>query len=110
MQLCAQALCLEEMLGAAVPEGALFYGETRRRLGVRFDAELRRLTEATVAAVRDLFAQQRLPSAEYQPRKCRACSLAEICRPKLSGRSARAWRERALAAALADPAPGETPP
>ena len=51
VQLCAQALCLEEMTGHAVPEGALFYAETKRRLVVPFDAELRRLTEA---AARDL--------------------------------------------------------
>ena len=50
VQLCAQALCLEEMTGRPVPEGALFYGETKRRLVVPFDAELRRLTEETAAA------------------------------------------------------------
>src|SRR6185312_5790840 len=45
VQLCAQALCLEEMTGSAVPQGALFYGETKRRVVVAFDAELRQLTE-----------------------------------------------------------------
>jgi len=109
VQLCAQALCLEEMTGRPVPEGALFYGETRRRLGVPFDAELRRLTEDTIAAVRALFAAGSLPPAVYEARKCRACSLIEICRPQLSGRSARAWRERAVTAALA-PAPADDLP
>ena len=50
-QLCAQGLCLEEMTGRPVPEGALFYGETRRRVEVRFDDELRRLTENAAAAL-----------------------------------------------------------
>ena len=99
VQLCAQALCLEEMTDRAVPEGALFYGETRRRLGVPFDDELRRLTTDTIAAVRVLFAAGRLPPAVYESRKCRACSLIDICRPQLSGRSARAWRAHALTAA-----------
>jgi CRISPR-associated exonuclease Cas4 len=110
VQLCAQALCLEEMTGASVLEGALFYGETRRRVGVPFDAGLRRLTEETIASVRALFASGCLPPAAYEARKCRGCSLMEICRPRLSGRSARAWRERAIAAALtAEPAADDMP-
>src|SRR5690606_21409669 len=56
VQLCAQALCLEEMTGINVPEGALFYAETKRRLVVPFDAELRRLTEETAAAFAEVVA------------------------------------------------------
>jgi CRISPR-associated exonuclease Cas4 len=62
-QLCAQGLCLEDMTGRPVPEGALFYGETRRRVEVRFDEDLRRLTESAVGAVRDLFASCSTPPA-----------------------------------------------
>lgn len=101
VQLCAQALCLEEMMGRAVPEGALFYAETRRRVVVPFDADLRRLTEDTAASLHALFASGRTPAAEYAASKCRPCSLLELCRPKAGLRSARAWRDRAVAATLA---------
>ena len=84
-QLCAQALCLEEMTGRSVPEGALFYGETRRRVEVRFDDDLRRLTEDAAAALRELFASGRTPAAEYEKRKCGACSLLDLCRPQAAG-------------------------
>jgi CRISPR-associated exonuclease Cas4 len=101
-QLCAQALCLEEMTGRRVPEGALFYGETRRRAVVRFDDELRRLTENATAALRELLASGRTPAAEYDARKCGACSLKDRCRPQIGGRSARRWRERQVREALDD--------
>lgn len=106
VQLCAQGLCLEEMIGSAVPEGALFYAKTRRRVVVCFDAELRALTERSVGLLRDLFAGGRTPPAVYEAAKCRACSLLELCRPKAGARSARTWRDRAIAAALAQ---GEGP-
>jgi CRISPR-associated exonuclease Cas4 len=99
-QLCAQALCLEEMTGRPVPEGALFYGETRRRVEVRFDDELRRVTENAAAALRALFASGRTPPAEYEKRKCSACSLIDLCKPQAFGRSAKAWRERQVRAAI----------
>jgi CRISPR-associated exonuclease Cas4 len=93
-QLCAQALCLEEMTGRPVPEGALFYAETRRRVVVRFDDELREVTKNAAAALRELFASGRTPPAEYGARKCGACSLKDLCRPQIGGRSAKSWRER----------------
>jgi len=99
-QLCAQALCLEEMTGHPVLEGALFYGETRRRVAVRFDEDLRRLTENAAAALRDLFASGRTPTAEYDRRKCDACSLIDLCRPQVGARSAKMWRERQVRSAL----------
>lgn len=101
-QLCAQALCLEEMTGIAVPEGALFYAQTRRRVVVPFDAELRRLTEETAIALRDVIASGRTPPAKYERRKCDACSLIELCRPKISGRSVRSWRDRQIKGLLDD--------
>lgn len=109
VQLCAQGLCLEEMTGKAVPEGALFYAETRRRVTVPFDDELRRLTEATAASLREIFASGRTPPAEYRASKCRACSLLDLCRPRAGQRSAKEWREREIHAAL-DAASGEAPP
>jgi len=96
VQLCAQGLCLEEMTGRAVPEGALFYGETRRRVCVPFDAELRSLTERTITQVADLFADGLTPPADYAATKCRACSLRHECHPKIGRRSVRSWRSRAL--------------
>jgi CRISPR-associated exonuclease Cas4 len=107
VQLCAQALCLEEMTGRAVPEGALFYAETKRRLAVPFDAELRLLTEQTALRFGELFATGRTPPAVWRAERCRACSLIELCRPKAAGKSALAFRARAIAAALDGDAEGE---
>jgi CRISPR-associated exonuclease Cas4 len=104
VQLCAQALCLEEMTGRAVPEGALFYAEKKRRLVVPFDAELRRLTEATALEFGELLAAGRTPPAVWRADRCRACSLIELCRPKAAGKSAIAYRARAIAASLDDAA------
>jgi CRISPR-associated exonuclease Cas4 len=100
VQLCAQALCLEEMTGAQIPEGALFYGETRRRMVVAFDNDLRRLTLSTIDAVKTLFTSGRTPPAVYEAGKCRACSLLDLCRPKAGARSAAAWRDREVRNAL----------
>lgn len=91
VQLCAQALCLEEMHGVAVPEGALFYGEVRRRHPVIFDAELRNLTLQTIIACRDIVQTNITPHAIYQARKCNGCSLIDQCHPKDFGKSASAW-------------------
>lgn len=100
VQLCAQALCLEEMTGRPVPEGALFYAETKRRVVVPFDAELRRLTEETVHAFTDVLASGRTPPPTTRRERCRACSLAELCRPDAVTRSARAWRTRMVERSL----------
>ncbi len=80
VQLCAQALCLEEMFGRTVPEGALFYGRSRRRRRIVLDAALRSQTEATVEAVRALFRRTKLPPPAADAR-CRDCSLIEACMP-----------------------------
>jgi CRISPR-associated exonuclease Cas4 len=104
VQLCAQALSLEEMTGRGVPEGALFYAETKRRVAVTFDAELRRLTEQTALEFGALFAAGRTPAAIYRADRCRACSLIEVCRPKASAKSALAFRSREIDAVLGDKA------
>jgi CRISPR-associated exonuclease Cas4 len=96
VQLCAQALCLEEMIGRPVPEGALFYGEPRRRVVVSFDAELRRLTEDTAATFGALLAEGRTPPPVWRADRCRTCSLLEICRPKAMRKSALGFRQQAL--------------
>lgn len=80
VQLCAQAICLEEMFGTAIPQGALFYGVTRRRLVVSFDTELRNLTARTAAAARTNILAGYTPSPVETP-GCRHCSLKELCQP-----------------------------
>ncbi len=83
VQLCAQTLCLEEMLGVGITEGALFYGKTRRRERIVFDAALREETSCTAERLHRLVAAGRTPRAGYAAR-CEACSLIEICLPRLS--------------------------
>jgi CRISPR-associated exonuclease Cas4 len=101
VQLCAQALCLEEMLGEEVAAGALFYGKTRRRLEVAFDAELRGVTENTIGRLHELMAARRTPVAVYERAKCDRCSLIHLCMPKAGSRAgAGDYLERAVAGAL----------
>ena len=88
LQLCAQAQCLEEMLGVPVHRGAVFYHAVRRRYEVVFDMVLRRQTEAAVAAIRALLWQQRLPPAPNDAR-CRHCSLIRACLPGVVAEPAR---------------------
>ena len=82
VQLCAQAICLEEMLDTSVPEGALFYGESRRRRVVAFGTELRALTERVAEEARRMFRAGETPPPTYEARKCGACSLERICQPR----------------------------
>lgn len=82
VQLCAQAICLEEMLGISVPEGALFYGETRRRLIVDFDTDLRDLTRDVARQAGAMIAAGQTPAPHQQP-GCRKCSLQDACTPGL---------------------------
>jgi len=81
IQLCAQALCLEEMIQVEIPGGALFYGQTRRRLDVVFDNNLRRETEEASGQVRELLNSGKTPKPVYAKR-CDNCSLIADCLPK----------------------------
>ena len=83
VQLCAQAICLEEMLNVEIPEGALFYGQTRRREDVGFDKVLRMKTEEAAKKVHELIESGITPKAEYSA-KCKKCSLLNLCLPKVS--------------------------
>jgi CRISPR-associated exonuclease Cas4 len=90
-QLCAQALCLEEMFGLPVPRGAIFHADSKRRREVEFTPELRALTERAIADLHALLRQfeisnlrfeiPRLPPAVWKP-ACEECSLFDICLPK----------------------------
>ena len=82
IQLCAQALCLEEMTGQNISEGALWYGQTRHRVPVAFSDDLRAQTLSVIAQVRALLASGITPPPVYGKR-CKACSLVDICQPKL---------------------------
>jgi CRISPR-associated exonuclease Cas4 len=83
LQLCAQALCLEEMLGQAVPSGALFYHETRRHHEVMIDESLRQQTTEVIAGIRVMLKSQRLPPAPNDAR-CPRCSLINACLPQVT--------------------------
>lgn len=85
VQLCAQALCLEEMLNTHISRGALFYGKTRRRLDVSFDDNLRQKTQETARNVRALMESGRTPAPVYT-KKCESCSLVTQCLPKTMGK------------------------
>ena len=97
VQLCAQALCLEEMLTVHIDAGALFYGSIRRRHDVGFDRALRQQTITAAGRFHALMRDGVTPHAKKQA-KCRSCSLLEICIPETVGssRSASAWLANAL--------------
>ena len=86
VQLCAQAICLEEMLNVEIREGALFYGQTRRREDVKFDSALRAETEDTAKEVHALIESGTTPKPEYS-KKCKKCSLYDLCLPKTCGKT-----------------------
>ncbi len=85
VQLCAQALCLEEMLCCHVPEGALYYGQKKRRQAIVFDEELRQLTTVTAEKLHTLLNSNRTPPPEYEKR-CDSCSFISQCLPKIAGK------------------------
>jgi CRISPR-associated exonuclease Cas4 len=76
-------MCLEEMLGCAVSEGALYYGEKRRRVAVVFDTMLREATVQAAAEVHALLAEGKTPAPRYAER-CEGCSLLPLCLPKVA--------------------------
>lgn len=82
VQLCAQALCLEERLGITISHGMLFYFGSRRRIQVPLTGELRDATRATVAAAHRLRQSGQIPLPIENDRKCRDCSLEPLCLPR----------------------------
>ena len=82
-QLCAQALCLEEMFGVVVDSGAVFHATSKRRREVQFTPELRQLTENAITELHRLIEQAHVPSAVFKP-ACEECSLFAICLPKMT--------------------------
>jgi len=100
VQLCAQAMCLEEMLQCYIPQGALFYGKIRRRTEVKFDSELRALTATVVREVHAAISAGLLPAPVYEHKRCGHCSLADICKPRRLAKPppVAAWMQRQLEA------------
>ena len=82
-QLCAQALCLEEMFGFSVERGAVFHAASKRRREVVFTPELRLLTESSVLELRNLMESGTVPAAIFKP-ACEECSLFEVCLPRIT--------------------------
>jgi CRISPR-associated exonuclease Cas4 len=99
VQLCAQAMALEEMLNMEVPKGALFYGAERRRTLVSFDVGLRKLTQQVADGTRALILSGQTPHPVYETRRCNSCSLLELCRPQrlTEAPSVARWLERTIA-------------
>jgi len=96
VQLCAQALCLEEMFNTSVMEGDIFYGRTRRRQRVEFDEDLRQMVMELSVEMHRLFEEGITPLPEHT-RACRSCSLVDICIPHTSKkRSVRRYLNDAL--------------
>ncbi len=82
-QLCAQALCLEEMFGLIVPKGAIFHASSKRRRVVEFTENLRSFTEQAIEAVHRLIEEETVPQAVHKP-QCSGCSLFESCMPEIT--------------------------
>lgn len=91
VQLCAQAMCLEEMLGTEVPAGAIFYGAPRRRMQVPLDGHLRLVVGQAAERLHRLIAAGLTPPAVYE-KKCESCSLLHLCLPETAGRGKSATR------------------
>jgi CRISPR-associated exonuclease Cas4 len=94
VQLCAQALCLEEMRGIAIDHGIIWHHSSRRRRRVELDHALRELTVSTIAAVRQMLIERRLP-APVADARCKQCSLIDRCQPHAPSRGERWLRLRA---------------
>jgi CRISPR-associated exonuclease Cas4 len=97
VQLCGQAMCLEEMLGIEVSSGAIFYGRTRHRLNVEFDNSLRAETEKVARQAHELIRSGTTPKPVFT-KKCKTCSLSERCLPQVfqKGRSVKRYLTQAL--------------
>lgn len=93
LQLCAQAICLEEMLAASIRCGCLYYGATHSREKVLFDGRLRKTVCEISEEMHSLYARQHVPKVK-QSSRCHSCSLSDVCTPKASYRSAGGYIDR----------------
>lgn len=86
VQICAQAMCVEEMLGVTMQCGFLFYGQTRRRVEVEYSPELRKKVKEYAAQMHEIFKTGKTPLA-VTAKKCRSCSMADLCVPDLAAKT-----------------------
>jgi CRISPR-associated exonuclease Cas4 len=89
VQLCAQALCLEEMFGLPVPYGEFYYLQEHRRSSIDFDRDLRERTVTVLSRTQEIIIGGQTPPAVYSKETCDRCSLVDLCMPKLSGSDAK---------------------
>jgi CRISPR-associated exonuclease Cas4 len=89
VQLCAQAICLEEMFGIPVETGQFYYLQEHRRTNETFDEELRGHTRTLIERARMLWESRKTPVAEYEKHKCDRCSIMDICMPKNTGKGSK---------------------
>lgn len=82
VQLCAQAICIEEMLNTSIENGAIYYGQTKRREVVNFSDELRDKVKSLCIQMHDLLEKGKTPKVKYES-KCKSCSLLEVCQVKI---------------------------
>ncbi|MGI5854523.1 MAG: CRISPR-associated protein Cas4 [Bacillota bacterium] len=101
VQLCAQAICLEEMLNIAIGEGYLYYGASRKRHLVQFDQCLRLLVQEGAAQLHEMAATMTTPPAQYGP-KCSKCSMIDICQPHLTESKAKSYLNQILHELIGD--------
>jgi len=108
VQLCAQALCLEEMLDTTISDGAIFYGEEQGRVSVAFDPALRALTAHLCVRLREVLYGQRTPPAIRKP-ACKQCSLIDICMPEVTAghTNVESYFGAILASSLSNEGPNE---
>ncbi|MDR0867226.1 MAG: CRISPR-associated protein Cas4 [Planctomycetota bacterium] len=100
VQLCAQALCLEEMFGVAIAAGQLYYFQDHRRQDVTLDAPLRADVADLLAKIRAIIAAGKTPLAQYAKKKCENCSLVDLCMPQAVGQSVAQYMRRQLELAV----------
>lgn len=98
VQICAQAICLQEMTGIEVSHGSLFYGKTRRRKEIAFEESLKQLVQDCIREIHCIQNTGVTPAPIYETRKCGACSLIELCQPLIHTRKkgAKAWFLQAI--------------
>lgn len=106
LQLCAQALCLEEMTGQSVPKGAIFHHSSRRRRAVEFTPLLRQKVEQSVMEIRTMLANRTLPPAVNDAR-CKNCSLQDLCLPSVTNEKKQLQRFARELFAVNAPSQGE---
>lgn len=95
MQLCAQAMCLEDMFACDLPAGFLYYGSTHSRERVELTPELRSKVRDAIEEMHHLYERRRIPKVKRRSR-CRSCSLVDVCMPRATSRSAAAYVDQML--------------